>query len=58
MNACTTQYAECDEHTQVIRDVTTGSACYNSQIIPASDDHCKITVEVQENKMKGIRGRR
>ena len=58
MNTCTTQYAECDDNSQVVKDVATGKACYNSQIISDTDSSCKVTVEVQENKMKGIRGRK
>ena len=58
MNTCTTQYAECENNSQVIKDVATGKACYNSQIISDTDSTCRVTVEVQENKMKGIRGRK
>ena len=58
MNTCTTQYAECENNSQVIKDVATGRACYNSQIISDTDSTCRVTVEVQENKMKGIRGRK
>ena len=58
MNTCTTQYAECEDDTQTIKDVATGRACYNSQIISDTDSSCRVTVEVKENKVKGIRGRK
>lgn len=57
-NQCTAQYAECVDGKEAIKTVTSGEACYNSQIVADSDAKCTVTVEVTESKTKGIRGRK
>lgn len=57
MNKCTTRYAECVDNQESVKTVTTGMTCYNSQIVDESTAPC-LSVEVQESKIKGIRGRK
>ena len=57
MNKCTTRYAECKDDKETVNTVTSGKICYNSQIVDEATAPC-INVEVQENKAKGIRGRK
>lgn len=57
MNKCTTRYVECVDSKETVNTVPTGKTCYNSQIVDEATAPC-LSVEVQENKIKGIRGRK